>query len=391
MNHLPTSSRTQPAKTADVAVQTVSGASSSTISGGVELSVIVPAFNERENVVALLDRLRSVLQNVAWEVIYVDDDSPDGTADVVRACAQLDRRVRCIQRVGRRGLSSAVIEGILASSAPFVAVIDADLQHDESLLPRMLERITRDALDVVVGSRYVDGGGTGDWNDRRAAFSRFATRLSRVVVRQPLTDPMSGFFMISRPAFERAVHRLSGQGFKILLDLFASSPEPYRFAELPYTFRSRIHGESKLDKVVVWEYLMLLVDKRMGRVIPARFALFAAVGASGLVVHLIALGAFLYVMSFAAAQLAASVVAMITNFLVNNAFTYRDRRLRGVRLLTGLVTFVAVCSVGAIANVRFAIDAFDRDYSWWVSGIAGAIVGAVWNYSVSSLFTWRNR
>ena len=382
MNHVPTVPLPAP---------TTAAAPSPGIGGGVELSVIVPAFNERGNVAELLDRLRATLTGVDWEVIYVDDDSPDGTADAVRACAHVDRRIRCIQRVGRRGLSSAVIEGVLASSAPVVAVIDADLQHDETLLPRMLERMKRDSLDVVIGSRYVDGGGTGDWNDARAKLSRLATRLSRLVVRQPLSDPMSGFFMISRPAFERAVHRLSGQGFKILLDLFASSPEPYRFAELPYTFRSRVHGESKLDGLVVWEYLMLLLDKRLGQFVPARFALFASVGASGLVVHLIALAVALERFSFASSQLIASFVAMVTNFLINNALTYRDRRLRGGRLVTGLLTFVAVCAVGAVANVRFAVDAFERDYSWWASGIAGAIVGAVWNYSMSSLLTWRQR
>ena len=382
MNHVPTVPLPAP---------TTAAAPSPGIGGGVELSVIVPAFNERGNVAELLDRLRASLTGVDWEVIYVDDDSPDGTADAVRAFAHVDRRVRCIQRVGRRGLSSAVIEGVLASSAPVVAVIDADLQHDETLLPRMLERMKRDSLDVIIGSRYVDGGGTGDWNDARAKLSRLATRLSRLVVRQPLSDPMSGFFMISRPAFERAVHRLSGQGFKILLDLFASSPEPYRFAELPYTFRSRVHGESKLDGLVVWEYLMLLLDKRLGQFVPARFALFASVGASGLVVHLIALAVALERFSFASSQLIASFVAMVTNFLINNALTYRDRRLRGRRLVTGLLTFVAVCAVGAVANVRFAVDAFERDYSWWASGIAGAIVGAVWNYSMSSLLTWRQR
>jgi len=382
VNHVPTVPAPAPAPSATPSPGTA---------GGVELSVIVPAFNERGNVAELLERLRATLTGVDWEVIFVDDDSADGTADAVRACAHVDRRVRCIQRVGRRGLSSAVIEGILASSAPVVAVIDADLQHDETLLPRMLERMKRDSLDVVIGSRYVDGGGTGDWNDTRATLSRLATRLSRLVVRQPLSDPMSGFFMISRPAFERAVHRLSGQGFKILLDLFASSPEPYRFAELPYTFRSRVHGESKLDGLVVWEYLMLLLDKRLGQFVPARFALFVSVGASGLVIHLITLAVALERFSFASSQLMASFVAMVTNFLINNALTYRDRRLRGGRLLTGLLTFVAVCAVGAVANVRFAVDAFERDYSWWASGIAGAVVGAVWNYSMSSLLTWRQR
>ena len=359
--------------------------------GGVELSVVVPSFNERSNVALLIARLEEALRDIDWEVIYVDDDSPDRTADEVRAMAATNRRVRCVHRIGRRGLSSAVIEGILASSAPYVAVIDADMQHDETLLPRMLATLKRDSLDIVVGSRYVTGGGTGDWDNRRAALSRFATRLSRLVIQQPLSDPMSGFFMVSRVAFERSVHQLSGQGFKILLDLFASAPEPYRFAELPYTFRSRLHGESKLDGLVVWEYLMLLLDKRIGRFIPARLAMFLAVGASGLVVHLAVLRTALEFLSFAPAQLSASIVAMITNFFINNALTYRDRRLRGGKLISGLAIFIAVCSVGALANVRFALSAFEQDYSWWISGIAGAIVGSAWNYSMSALLAWRMR
>src|SRR5688572_5401324 len=157
----------------------------------VELSIVVPSFNERDNVLPLVEKLEAALQGIGWEVIYVDDDSQDGTADRVRELARDDPRVRCLQRIGRRGLSSAVIEGILASSAPYVAVIDADMQHDETLLPQMLDRLKDGGLDVVVGSRYVSGGGTGDWSGRRVSLSQFATRLSRLAVRQPLTDPMS--------------------------------------------------------------------------------------------------------------------------------------------------------------------------------------------------------
>ena len=360
-------------------------------SAALELSVIVPSFNERANVAPLVSRLATVLAGIDWEVIYVDDDSPDGTAAHVRELAQTNRRVRCVHRVGRRGLASAVIEGILASSAPYVAVIDADLQHDEALLPQMFDLIRRDDLDVVIGSRYVAGGDTGDWDGHRATLSRLATRLSRMVVQQPLHDPMSGFFLMTRPAFDRTVHRLSGQGFKILLDLFASAPAPYRFAELPYTFRTRVCGESKLDSLVVWEYLMLLLDKRIGHIVPARFAVFAAVGASGVAVHLVALRLLLLTLPFSAAQLLATLVAMTTNFAINNALTYRDRRLHGWRFLRGLLTFFAICSVGAVANVGIASAVFERDYSWWVSGMAGAVVGAVWNYAVTSLFTWRVR
>lgn len=355
----------------------------------VELTIVVPAFNERDNIPLLVERLQVVLDGIEWEVIYVDDDSPDGTSARVRELSQRNPRVRCVQRIGRRGLSTAVIEGILASSAPYVAVIDADLQHDETLLPRMLATAKSGDVDIVVGSRYVQGGGIGEWNKSRAFISGFATRLARLVVTAELTDPMSGFFLITRPAFERAVRRLSGQGFKILLDLFASAPTPFRFRELPYQFRTRIRGESKLDGLVVWEYLMLLVDKTVGHWVPARFVLFGLVGCLGLVVHLGTLRAMLTAFSFPLAQATATGVAMLSNFSVNNALTYRDRRLRGLKFLGGLATFCAICAIGAVANVRLASAAFEQHYDWWMSGLAGAAASVVWNYAVTSIFTWR--
>jgi dolichol-phosphate mannosyltransferase len=349
----------------------------------------VPAFNERDNIELLVDRLETALGRTAWEVVYVDDDSPDGTASAVRELSQTNPRVRCVQRIGRRGLSTAVIEGILASSAPYVAVMDADLQHDESVLAAMLDTLKRDKLDVVVGSRYTGGGGIGDWNKSRAAMSKFATQLSRLVVPAALTDPMSGYFVMTRAAFDQSVRHLSGQGFKILLDLFASSPTPYRFKEVPYTFRDRLRGESKLDGAVVWEYLMLLVDKTVGRWVPARFVLFALVGTLGLLLHLAILRSMLVAFSFPISQAIATAVAMISNFSINNALTYRDRRLRGWKFVGGLATFCAVCGIGAIANVRLASAAFEQHYDWWLSGLAGAAASVVWNYAVTSIVTWR--
>jgi dolichol-phosphate mannosyltransferase len=246
---------------------------------GAELTIVVPTYNERDNIEPLLARLDAALAGIAWEVVCVDDDSPDGTAAAVRRLARGDPRIRCLQRIGRRGLSTAVIEGMLASSAPYLAVIDADLQHDETLLPHMLATIKAEDLDIVVGSRHVAGGGIGDWDRRRVAISAFATRLARLVVSADLSDPMSGFFMVSRPAFERTVRHLSGHGgFKILLDLFASTPAPFRFKELPFVFGERRHGESKLDGFVVWEYLMLLAEKLTGGLIPGRFLSFCVIG-----------------------------------------------------------------------------------------------------------------
>jgi dolichol-phosphate mannosyltransferase len=356
---------------------------------GCELTVVVPTFNERDNVELLLRRLDEALAGIAWEVVYVDDDSPDGTADKVRALAQNDPRVRCVQRIGRRGLASAVIEGMLASSAPYFAVIDGDLQHDETLLPRMLALLKAEELDIVVGSRHTAGGGFGDWDRRRLTISNAATRLARLVVTVDLTDPMSGFFMVSRAALERTVRRLSGQGFKILLDLFASTPTPFRYKELPYVFGQRQHGESKLDSVVVWEYLMLLADKLCRGYIPARFISFAAIGGLGVVVHFLTLYLSLKFVAFSAAQVMATFVAMTCNFALNNILTYRDRRLRDRRFFTGLLSFYAVCSLGAVANVGIASAAFADHYTWWASGLAGVAVGVVWNYAVSSVLTWK--
>lgn len=357
---------------------------------GAELSVVIPTLNERDNVPLIVERLNRVLDGIAWEVIFVDDDSPDGTADAVRMLARRQGNIRCLQRIGRRGLASACIEGMLASSAPYLAVMDGDLQHDEALLPRMFAKIRAERLDVVVASRHVTDGSLGNFEASRVAISNFATRLSRLVVKADLTDPMSGFFVIERSAFDGAMRRLSGQGFKILLDLFASTPRPFAFAELPLHFRERLHGESKLDALVAWEYLMLLLQKLLGPAVPVRFLLFSLIGALGVGVHLTTLWSVLHFAPFATAQATATVVAMTFNFLLNNVFTYRDRRLKGWRILSGLGSFYAVCGLGAVANVGIAASIAGA-HSWWLAGLAGAAVSAVWNYAMSSIFTWSVR
>lgn len=358
-----------------------------------ELAIVIPTFNEKDNVGELTARFERLLAGLRWEVVFVDDDSPDGTSEVVRQLAQSKANVRCLQRIGRRGLSRAVVEGALATSAPYIAVMDADLQHDETQLLKMVDVLKSEGVDIVIGSRYCSGGSVGEWDSSRASMSRFATWLSRWVVKAPITDPMSGFFMIRREAFQNAVRRLSGEGYKILLDLFASSPSPLRFAEVPYTFRERVAGESKLDSAVVWEYLLLIADKKFGHIVPARFVLFSFVGLSGVFVHFATLWLAFRPMhvDFAIAQTIATFVAMTSNYALNNALTYRDRRRRGLKFLTGLLSFYLVCSVGVIANVGIANFVFEHRYTWWLAGGAGAVVGTVWNYAASAIFTWRRK
>ena len=358
-----------------------------------KLSVVIPTFNERDNVTTLFRRLEKTLAGIPFEAVFVDDNSPDGTWEVLRALSREDSRVRCIRRIGRRGLSGACIEGILASSAPCAAVIDADLQHDETQLPKMLAALQSGEFDLVVGSRYIEGGSAESFNRQRAGASAFATEIAKRVLRVEIADPMSGFFMIRRDRFEALAPQLSTQGFKILLDVVATAHGALRIKEIPYTFGSRLHGERKLDSMVALDFMGLVLAKLTHDVVSLRFLLFAMVGSLGVIVHFAGLYTALKVLHlpFAEAQAVGAICAMTSNFILNNFLTYRDQRLKGFAILRGLVLFYLVCSVGLFANVGVAFSVYDQQPIWWLAGAAGALMGVVWNYAMSGLFVWRKR
>jgi dolichol-phosphate mannosyltransferase len=346
--------------------------------GAPTLTIVVPCYNERPNVAPLIAKLDAALFGIAWEAVFVDDNSP----------------VRCIRRIGRRGLSSAVIEGALSSSAQFVAVIDGDLQHDETRLPDMLAALKSGRYDLAVGSRHVAGGDdsglAGRW---RHLLSDGGIRLARLFLPVQLNDPLSGFFMLPRPLFEQLATMLTGQGFKILVDLALSSPAPLRVIEIPAVFHERVAGESKLDALVLMQFAGLLLDKVFGGLLPLRFISFALVGAIGIFVHLavLTIGLKWGGLGFEPAQAVATVVAMMFNFQLNNEITYRDQRLRGPRLWRGLLLFMLVCGVGGIANAGIAKALYDSHTAWSIAGAIGAMIGVVWNYAVSATLVWRTR
>jgi dolichol-phosphate mannosyltransferase len=361
--------------------------------GAVELSVIIPTFNERGNVQLVVKHLDKALSGIRWEAIFVDDDSPDGTAAAIKEIAAYDPRIRCLRRVSHRGLAGACIDGILFSASPYVAVMDADLQHDQTLLVRMLDTLRTGRVDLVIGSRYTTGGSAGGLGKGRDAISRFATILAQRLGRVSLTDPMSGFFMMRRDCFEPIAEDLATQGFKILLDIVITTRGRLRIVEIPYVFAARTHGESKLDAQVIMDFIGLLLAKATGGAVTPRFLTFALVGIIGLSVHLVVLRAALltFGMEFTAAQAVAVLTAMTTNFFLNNALTYRDKQFKGLAILPGLLGFYAVSAVGAIANIGMATWLYADRPVWWLAGAAGALMGAVWNYSMSTLFVWRVR
>jgi len=358
-----------------------------------EISVVVPCYKERDNVRPLVDSLDLALTGCRWEVIFVDDDSPDGTSAEIRALGAADPRVRGLRRIGRRGLSSAVIEGVLASSATFIAVMDGDLQHDESRLLTMIEAVQARQCDIAVGSRHVSGGDSeglsAPWRHR---LSEAGIRMAQTVLPVRLGDPMSGFFACRRDYFESISPRLSATGFKILLDLILSAPTPPRVLEVPCHFKERSAGESKLDALVLVQFIGMLLDKAVGGLLPMRFLAFALIGIVGVAINLGVLDlAGAAGTGFVTAQIIATLVSMVANFVFNNSLTYRDRRLRGRHLWTGLAVFMLVCGVGAVANVGIARTIFAANRSWDFAGAAGAAIGVVWNYAVASTLIWRRR
>ncbi len=369
-----------------------------------QLAVVLPTYNERKNIATMIARLDAALAGIAWEVVIVDDNSPDGTSDEARRLSLTDPRVRCIERIGRRGLASAAIEGMCSTAAPVVAVMDADHQHDPILLPQMLAAVTSGDYDLAYASRFAEGASTEEWGrPDRVKASGFANKLANKVTGVQLSDPMSGYFMLNADLLRADAHRLSGVGFKILLDILATVEKPLRVKELPMNFAARAEGESKLDQTVVFEFLVGLYDKWLGRIIPTRFALFGTVGAMGVAVQLGALWIiqkaifgekFVYghwpkETTFIVANSLAAIIAMSFNFVLNNELTYSDKRLRGFGpLLRGWAQFGLTCSLGLLTNIGASTALVRIGFHEFVAAVVGIVLGSVWNFALSSKFVW---
>jgi dolichol-phosphate mannosyltransferase len=355
------------------------------------LSVVVPTYQESANIPVLFDRMKAALEGVPWEMIVVDDDSPDGTSEVCFALAASDRRLRCIRRINRTGLAGAVIEGWMSSSAEFLAVIDGDLQHDERILLKMYGLLEAGSFDLAIGTRVGDVEGL---SPARRKLSDLGKWFFDRIAGAPVTDPMSGFFMIRRDLASRLSPRLSPDGFKILVDIILSAGGTLKIVEAPYKFRKRLSGESKLTPLVGLDFLGLVAHHASGGLLPIRFVLFALIGAIGLVVHILTLSAFrayLGTSDFQSGQIVATLVAMGSNFVLNNEITYRTHRYRGLSLIAGFLAFALGCSVGALANIDVASWVYRSNQVWWAAGLSGAVLSVVWNYAVSSTLIWRPR
>ena len=355
-------------------------------------AIVVPTYNERNNVRHVVESVRAALGDEAWELLFVDDDSPDGTWQEVQRWAAEDARVRRLRRVGRRGLASACIEGAMASAAPYVAIMDADGQHDAALLPAMLARARASDCDVVVAAREQDAGREAFRSPLRRWLTRAGNAIGRMLAREATSDPLSGFFVARRAVFEQRVGELYGHGFKLLLDLL-SAGQPLRVESIATSLRPRREGASKLSFTVALDYALLVAYRLTGHLVSPRFVMYCVVGLLGVGVHLAVLQLVFSLGGghFLPAQAAATLTAMTTNYFLNNVLTFRDRILRGAALWAGLVHFYVACSLGAVVGIAVGDLLFSLALPVWAAGAGGALASAVWNFTLNNAFTWRER
>jgi dolichol-phosphate mannosyltransferase len=372
----------------------------------VKVTIVSPTYNEADNVQRLVREVDTALSGIDYELVIADDDSPDGTWAVSQKMANTNPRIRILRRTTGRGLSRAVIEGFLSSSSDYVGVIDADLQHDPAILPQMIAALDAGA-EIAVASRYVEGGGTGTWNAFRRFQSWVATKLARTFLGVELSDPMSGFFILPCASFHRISKQLDSSGFKILLEIVARLA-PSRIEEVPYTFRTRIAGESKLSSKVVLQYLgQLWRLSSVSRYMSVRFIKFAIVGALGTLVNLCAFLTFAALLGLRDWRISAlaTLFANLTNYVLNNAWTFVDRGHRGWSLLRGYASYLGFSLIGmsastlTFAGLSYAYRTFleiaqGRKVPYVLAlafQLVGILAGTVFNYELNKRFTWRNK
>ena len=376
------------------------------------VSVVTPTYNEAENVPLLIARLHDALEGVSHEIIVADDDSPDRTWAVAEEIAAKDPTVTVMRRFHDPGLSASVLDGMSVARGEVLAVIDADLQHDETVLPRMVELVRSGEADVCVGSRSTVGGGYGDWAASRRLVSWVATLIARLLLRVPVSDPMSGFFVVSRRAYEDTAARLNPQGFKILLE-FVGRNRDLRVHEVGYEFANRVHGETKLNRSVIRSYLLGVAELRVGRQINPQFVLYVLVGLVGLAVNSAAF-TFAEALGFplidtglnealdpiASSFLFSVQISIFVLFVMNNEFTFWEQRYRGWKLVPAFAVYEVMSLVGtgvhvavftSLQNTGFLLSVFGSGPTRVIHNLMGYVVALVVNWFLNTTYLWRRR
>ena len=376
------------------------------------VSVVTPTFNEAENLPVLVEAVHAALGTLPHEIVVADDDSPDRTWEVAEALAQDDPSIRVLRRFRDPGLSAAVLDGMTVARGEYLAVIDADLQHDPAILPEMVGMLASGTVDVCVGSRATEGGGYGDWSAARRLVSWVATVIAKVLLRVPVSDPMSGYFVITRAGYESTASQINARGFKILLE-FVGRNRSLRVAEVPYEFRNRVHGETKLNRSVIRSYLLAVSELWLGRQIDPVFLLYVLVGIVGLVVNSVAFalaeaagfplwttGLNKAIDPIYTSFLFSVQVSIFVLFVLNNEFTFWEDRYRGWKLVPAFLAYEVVSIIGTLVHVAvftflqntgFLLSVVGAGPARVVHNLTGAVLALIVNWFLNTTYVWKRR
>lgn len=376
------------------------------------VSVILPTYNEAENVPIIVEKTATALAQIPYEIIIVDDNSPDRTWQVAQRIAEQDPHVHMIRRLNERGLSSAVITGMNAARGQCLAVMDSDMQHDEAALPDLVHAIMIENYDIAIGSRGVEGGSYGDFSRKRRFISWVAASMARIILPMHVRDPMSGYFVVAREIFQECVERINPVGFKILLEFIGRNPEA-KVKEVGYKFRRRIHGETKLSGSVIKNYLVALWDMRFGRFISSTFLLYSLVGSFGVLVNLggLFLGEYLglpeiktgwpVIGTFVLSVALGIELSIISNYIMNNWVTFFDVRHRGFKAnARAILLFHLISSLAGLVQLGVFQLLYENGFlSEYLEGrllkavldSIGILVALTTNYYLNINFTWQKK
>ena len=359
------------------------------------ISIVIPTFNEVKNIIPLIKNLVALISNFEYEIIVVDDDSPDGTSEEVNKYMKFNKRIKLITRIGRSGLSSAIKEGLIFAQGKYLLVLDGDGQHHPSFVLDMIEEINMNKSDIVIGSRFLKTSNLEGLSNKRSQGSKIANKLARISLHKnysKVTDYLSGCFCLEREKTKKFIRKIEINGFKFLYELLSLSKGDLVVKEVPLTFKERRFGYSKLDVAIVWDFLVSIIHNLTLRLLPRSAVSFGLVGISGIFVQLFVTSFLveIFLIEFYKALPFAIMCAATSNFLINNQVTFRSERLKNLDLLIGLLKFLIVASLPVIANVGIT-TAFYKYISTdtFFAQIAGIAIVYAWNYLASSSFVWK--
>ena len=357
------------------------------------LSIIIPTFNEAESIINLLIEIESIMEeSQAFEIIVVDDNSPDNTYEIIQNYILDNNKlfISVIKRTWSKGLSSAVIEGSALAKFSYIAVMDGDGQHDPNDLKMLFREMLKSNKDIAIGSRFLNSKNSDSLSKKRNLISIVGNSFSSLILKKKLSDPLSGFFVVKSSLLKNNSKKLYKEGFKILFDILMISKNA-SVLERQINFRERSAGTSKLNFSTVLSLIGQILENYTYRIFPSSFFVFSFIGSFGVLIHLSILYSMLAIsMGYIHANFIGTIGALISNYFLNNFFTFNNLHRTSKERLKGLVRYAIVNSLSILANIGIAAQLYIQEFSILLSTAAGIFAGIILNYLLRKNLVFKN-